>query len=137
MKNRLEGIVIEVKDQIARVKIRRHGDCSNCGSCPGDEAVLVDAFNDAEAQPGRRVIVEMDGDRMLMSVFVVFVLPLAAIAAGCFIGLGLARMVNQFEILLEITGGLICFLLSVGYIKHFDRMIKAKQNLATIIQIAN
>jgi len=137
MKNRLEGIVIEVKDKIAMVKIRRHGDCSGCGACPGDEAIVYEALNRAQAQLGKRVIVELESDHLVESVFIVFILPLLAVTLGCFGGVLLAGWLHQSPLLWEIAGGLTGLILSLGYVRYFEQSVKAQQHLPTIVQVAN
>ena len=55
-----EGIIIEIsKENIAKVKVGRHNECKNCGACPGDNSVVIDAKNPIEAKIGQRIAFEM------------------------------------------------------------------------------
>ena len=137
MKNRLEGIVIEVRDQIAKVKVKRHSDCSSCGSCPGEDAVELDAFNGIGALPGCRVVVEMESDAVVNSVFIVFILPLVFVALGVYGGVMAGGSWSNGQLLPGIVGGVIGLVLAVFCILHAEHSLKVKQNLPTIIQLSN
>ena len=60
MDRQQEGIVLECLDQgMAKVKTSRHNDCENCGACPGNSAIVLQARNPLKARPGQRVLVEV------------------------------------------------------------------------------
>jgi len=116
-----EGIVLEImKGNLAKVKTSRHNDCENCGACPGNSAIVLEASNDIGARPGQRVIVEVREINMLKAAFIVYILPLIAIFIGAIIGNFLSQTIGKEPLGLQVLGGSIGFLLSIIYIKYFD-----------------
>jgi len=116
-----EGIVLEVmKGNLAKVKTSRHNDCENCGACPGNSAIILEASNDIGARPGQRVVVEVREINMLKAAFIVYILPLIAVFIGVLTGKGLGEKLGQDPLGFQVLGGVIAFLLSVIYIKYFD-----------------
>jgi sigma-E factor negative regulatory protein RseC len=117
-----EGIVIEIfKDNMAKVKVGRHGECKNCGACPGDSALVIEAQNFIGAKAGQKVAFEMKETNMLMAAFVVYILPLIAIFVGVIVGQGVAVKFGYFVQGFQIAGGILAFILSIVNIKFFDK----------------
>ena len=78
-----EGIIIEIsKSNIAKVKVGRHNECKNCGACPGDSSVVIEAKNLLGAKTGQRITFQMKETNMLMAAFVVYIAPLIVVALG-------------------------------------------------------
>ena len=115
-----QGTVIEVIDNVAKIKVGRHSDCSNCGACPGDNSIIITANNEIGAKVGQRVAFEVKEANVLIGAFAVFVLPLIA----AFVGVLLGRLIGQYTgsniNVFQITGGIITFLLSMVLVKLFD-----------------
>ena len=86
MRREETGIVIETSENKAKVKASRHGDCENCGVCPGDNAMVVAVQNPIDASVGQRVAFEIQEANMLMAAFVVYILPLLALMVGAISG---------------------------------------------------
>jgi sigma-E factor negative regulatory protein RseC len=124
-----EGIVIEVNGRAAKVKTSRHNDCENCGACPGNSAIVLDAYNPVGAKPGQRVAVEVQEVNMLKAAFIVYILPLVAAGIGAVAGLYFGRGV----LLWQIIGGGAAFILSIWYIKHFDYNARMNEKMRPII----
>ena len=82
MTNKQDGVVVAVDGLIAKVKTSRHNNCENCGACPGNSAIVLDAQNPVGAKAGQRVEIEIREAGMLKAAFVVFLLPLMAVFAG-------------------------------------------------------
>lgn len=119
---------------MAKVKASRHSDCENCGSCPGTNAIIVDALNPVGAQKGQRVAVEVKQVNLLKAAFVVYMLPLIAATAGA-LATGYVPMVEQAAnpIGYQIGGGLVAFGLSVLYIRYFDRNARTDDKMRPVI----
>ena len=116
-----QGLVIEVIDNMAKVKVGRHNDCSNCGACPGNESVVIIANDKVGVKVGDRVIFEVKEVNVLKGAFVVFILPLIAAFIGVILG-GFIGNYNSFNVnISEIIGGVITFLFSMILVKLFDR----------------
>lgn len=89
---REEGVVIAVDGDKARVRVDRSDACSRCRVCVpmGDGTMVIGAKNAIGAGVGERVGVEIDDSRRLRAAFMVFILPLAGLFAGCLAGLALS-----------------------------------------------
>ena len=130
-----EGIVIETNGNLAKVQASRHGDCKNCGACPGDQAMVVEVINEIGARKGQFVAFEVKEENLLKSSLVLFVLPLAAAAAGVALGNLLSAGLGLSGYLPAIIGGLLLFGLSLVYVRHYDRKANAKKDYPVIKKI--
>lgn len=128
-----EGIVIGINGELAKVKASRHNDCENCGACPGNSAMVIDALNPVEAKLGQRVAFQIQQVNMLKAAFIVYVLPLIAIFVGVLAGNYLASYLNQQVLPYQIGGGVIAFLVAVLYIKYFDSSAKSNDEMRPVI----
>ncbi len=127
-----EGVVLEVSDGLARIRVGRHSDCISCGACAGAQNIVVDAVNRLGAEPGQRVRFELQEEQVLTGAFVVFVLPLLAAGIGGLAGWqfgviqGMETLDHESLANPVIGGALLFFLLSLFGIKFYDR--KAAHN---------
>lgn len=128
-----EGIVIELAGDMARVKTSRHNDCENCGACPGNAAIVVEASNAVGARPGQRVALQVPEVNMLKAAFIVYVLPLLALFMGAAIGHYLAGGLGLPALWLQIGGGGLAFGASLAYIRYVDRRAKSNAKMQPII----
>lgn len=128
-----DGVVIEVNGEMAKVKSSRHGDCKNCGACPGDNATVLDVQNPLGAKPGQRVAFEIKEVNMLKAAFVVYIMPLIAIFLGAVIGMWLAEKMQKSVQAFQIGGGIVAFLLSIIYVKVFDKSAQGDEKMIPII----
>ncbi len=128
-----QGLVIEVTKDVAKIKVGRHNDCKNCGACPGDDSVIISANNKVGAKPGQRVVFEVKEENVLRAAFIVFILPLIV----AFIGVLLGRFVGEYNGLdinvFQIIGGIIAFVLSMIFVKLFDRATTASNKSQPVI----
>lgn len=131
-----DGVVIEVNGEMAKVKSSRHGDCKNCGACPGDNATVLDVQNPIGAKPGQRVIFEMKEVNMLKAAFVVYIMPLVAIFVGAVIGNWVGSKLERPVLAFQIVGGVIAFFIAVINVKIFDKSARTdKKMIPTITRI--
>lgn len=132
-----QGIVIEVIDNVAKIKVGRHNDCSNCGGCPGSDNVIISANNKIGATVGQRVVFDVKDVNVLSGAFVVFILPLIAIFLGVLLGGGIGKYIGYNIHIFQIAGGIITFLLSIIFVKLFDKAAteseKAKPEIIGIL----
>lgn len=99
------------------------GDCHKCGGCGAvKEKLFVRAQNPIGAAPGDRVIVESDTRSVMISVLLVYLLPVVLF----FCGYGLGAVLNWLPGLL---GG-IGFFLGVIPILLRNRYVEQKQECA-------
>lgn len=123
--NRENGVVIEVTGDKARVKANRHNDCQNCGSCPGDQAMIVTAENPIGAEPGDTVTFEIREQHVLKAAFVVYALPLILAFLGAWLGTAAAPLLHWGTESTQIAFGIAGFVLAVVIIKWYDRSAQA------------
>lgn len=63
------------------------GDCHHCGGCGAiKEKLFVRASNPIGAQPGDRVTVESDTKSVMISIVLVYLVPIVLFFAGYFLG---------------------------------------------------
>lgn len=130
------GVVVETRGKTAKVKISRHGDCENCGACPGDSAVVLEVQNPLGAKPGQRVVFQISESNMLKAAFVVYVMPLLAVPAGIFAGFKAAAKTELPILPVEVAFGVIVFLTCIIIIKKLDIASgRSTENQPQIIRI--
>lgn len=127
------GVVLEVSGNKAKVKTSRHSDCENCGACPGNQAMIVEAQNPVGAKPGQRVELEIKEVNMLKAAFIVYMLPLIAIFLGALGGTWIGQELDYPVLMFQIIGGSLAFILSVVYIKFFDRASRGNSQMQPVI----
>lgn len=128
MQKEKQGIVIEISNNISKVKEIKHGDCENCGSCAGSNAMVVDVNNQVGAKIGDKVIFEFKQDNILKAAFIIYVLPLAAIFIGAMLGGMGSELVDINKTMFQVIGGIICFFIAVVFIIYYEKKSKADIN---------
>jgi sigma-E factor negative regulatory protein RseC len=133
MKNNEEGIVVEVDGTAAKVRASRHGDCKNCGACPGDNAIVLDVQNPISAKPGQLVNFAIQETNMLQAAFIVYIMPLVAILVGALAGGMLANKLGQTVSTFRIGGAIVAIVLSIIYVKLYDSSSRKNIKMQPII----
>ena len=105
------------------------GDCHKCSGCGAVEQTMIfTARNPIGARVGEMVIVESESGPVLKAAAVLYMLPLVLFIAGYLVGM-------QWKL-----GGLLgaaAFVLSIGIIVAYDRLVMKKKNTVyTIIGYA-
>ena len=131
-----QGLVIEVIGDVAKIRVGRHSDCTNCGACPGSDSVIISANNKVGAKVGQRVDFEVKEVNVLIGAFAVFVLPLIAAFVGVLLGRLIGKYIGSNINVFQIAGGIIAFLLSMIFVKLFDKSATgSEKSQPTIIRI--
>ena len=131
-----QGLVIEVLNNVAKIKVGRHNDCSNCGACPGNDSVIISANDKVGVKVGDRVIFEVKEVNVLRGAFIIFIFPLIAACAGVLLGSFIGTYIGYNINISRIIGGIFTFLLSLIFIKLFDRATtSSEKSQPSIIQI--
>lgn len=133
MKQEETGVVIGIDGDMAKVRAARHGDCENCGSCPGDNAMTLDVRNPLSAKVGQKVAFEIPQTNMLQAAFVVYILPLVAAAVGVIVGGYIASKLGQPLIPFQIGGGIAAFILSLIFVKLYDKSVRNNKKTLPVI----
>lgn len=130
-----EGVVIAVNGRQAQVRASRHSDCENCGACPGNMAMVLEANNAVGAQAGQRVLVRLQEVHMVKAAFIVYVLPLAAIAAGAAIGWYVANAAAAASSVWATAGGVLGLVAALVYVRFYDRRARQGTMQPCIVKI--
>ncbi|BBB89766.1 MAG TPA: SoxR reducing system RseC family protein [Methylomusa anaerophila] len=133
MDKQQEGIVLEIIGDMAKVRTSRHSDCENCGACPGNTALVLDARNPLGAKKGQRVAIEVQEANMLKAAFVVYVLPLILTVIGVVAGSYIGGQFHFDPLWFQIGGGAIAFIAALFYIKYFDRNARSNVKMQPVI----
>lgn len=133
MNKQQEGVVISVAGEMARVKTSRHNDCENCGACPGNAAIVLDARNPLGATPGQQVLIEVQEVGMLKSAFIVYMLPLISLFLGAVAGSYAADQAGAGSIWYQVAGALIALAVAIAYIRYYDKSARANKNMQPVI----
>ncbi len=100
------GTVRTIDGELAKVVIKRETacgeNCANCGGC-SEKFNEVTAKNEIGAKAGDTVVVEMDDKTVLMTAFLVYILPLIIF----FTGYGVLYAFGFSEILSAVLGILL------------------------------
>lgn len=126
------GVVIELKGASALVRMAESGGCEGCasgGTCTLEkEGRVLEAVNIAGAKPGQHVVVEFPGGAFLRASFVVYMLPVAFLFAGAFLGgeYGPSVYPGISSDNWQAVGGVIFLVLSLGVLKVFDTVTKKR-----------
>ena len=124
-----QGLVLEVRGDVAYVKVGRHGECAACGACAGAQNITVDALNRLGARPGQRVMFEMQESHVLAGAFVVFVLPLLALSLGGALGGWLGAWGSTPMAI----GAAVGFAASLPVVRMFDRRAAGSSDMKPVI----
>lgn len=96
------------------------GDCHKCSGCgAAKETLLFTAQNPIGAKPGELVLVESASGPVLKAAAVLYMLPLVLFIAAYLVGM-------QWNL-----GGLfgaLAFVLSIGLVIAYDRLVMSKKN---------
>jgi len=135
VKKEEEGIVIALNGKIAKVRASRHSECESCGACAGDNATVMDVYNPVDAKVGQRVIIEIPEDNMLKAAFIVFLLPLLTTFMGYLIGVWISQKYGFPALLSEVSASIVAFVLTLLYIKYFDRSMTNTKMMPVITDV--
>ena len=128
------GEVVKVEKNAATVRVSRKDECSKCGMC-GMKAdmnhIEFKAENRVQAEVGDTVLVDTEQKMKLLSVFLIFLVPILLIAAA--IGVCYALKLEELWILIICVGALVCWFALLAVI---DKAVSKISGFApTIIRI--
>jgi sigma-E factor negative regulatory protein RseC len=81
------GLVTENKGDTALVNLQRHLTCESCGRCGllsgvNKREIIIEAINPIGAEKGQRVLLESDDNQIIFLSFMLYLVPVAALAMG-------------------------------------------------------
>lgn len=137
------GKVVAVNNGIAKVEIKRHTACGNCGACQvGQDKLVMEtlAKNTISADIGDQVEIETETTNVLKASLIIYTFPLIMFIIGCLIGYGVANYTN-YQVWNNYIGfgtGLVFTLISYLIIrKNEKKFINDKAFQPTICRIVN
>lgn len=111
------GVIIKILDEnIVRVRLSSHGDCDNCGACPGAGAIELDILNPIGAKLGDKVNFYVQEQKMYKAAFILHVLPYLIIISLIVLG----HYIDKSTSLYEIVFGVIGLIIAAVIIKNYD-----------------
>ncbi|MCQ2387894.1 MAG: SoxR reducing system RseC family protein [Clostridia bacterium] len=96
-----EGVITKTDGDFATVKIDKNEQCSKCGMCLFPENVNyieLSVKNTINAKPDDKVLIEKNENGKLLSLFLIFFVPLLLIGLSTVLGLFVIK--NELSILL-------------------------------------
>ncbi|MBS4534226.1 SoxR reducing system RseC family protein [Clostridium sp. D2Q-14] len=127
------GYVVNIKDEIAVVDIRRTSACGEkCSSCGGGcnvPAMRVNIKNTIGAKVGNFVEVEMKTKSLMKSAFIAYIVPLIMLIVGIAGGIYVFRSIgfSDYESL-GFLSGLVFLVISYFILRFIDNTIKNKNS---------
>ena len=81
------GLVTENRGDTALVNLQRHLTCESCGRCgllsgANKRDIIIEAINPIGAEEGQRVLLESDDNQIIFLSFMLYLVPVAALALG-------------------------------------------------------
>lgn len=134
MEKIIEGVVIETNGESARVRCSIHSDCENCGVCPGSNAMIIDVTDQVGAEVGQQVVIESQTTNTLLAAFMIYMLPLLAIALGIWLGYYLSFRLTISATLLMVLGGVIFGILAIFMIRRLDQSMQNEKPIIKTIK---
>jgi len=125
------GFVTKTDKKKARVIVKRTTACGDkCNSCEGGcdvTGTVVDIDNTLNAKHGDYVEIEMATSSVMMSIFLVYVMPLILMIAGIGLGIGISESwgIDNQE-LLGLVLGALSLVISFFLLRIIDSKLKNK-----------
>ena len=114
-----EGIVVKLNGNTATVRIKRSSacghDCGECNLCKNPD-IEVDILNPIGAKIGDRVKIGTDTRKVMLSAFVLYMLPIV----GAFVLYGVLSSLN-ISAKIAVVSEIVWFALWFVYVRHFSK----------------
>lgn len=130
-----QGIVVSLRAHEAIVRITPQGSCPDAHpGCPvrvlaEAETYDVSAYNPVRARVGQRVRVKVDSPHQNAAVFLAFVLPVALLFAGCWVGGLLVYPLGVKAGYAEAAGAIVGLLTSFGVMGVCNRFFYTRYSI--------
>ena len=126
-----EGIVEEVRNYKADVRLVRSSACSGCehhGSCEvfSGEPKVIEVSNDLQAEIGDRVEISMPEQSLVRISLLVYFFPVVALIVGACAGQAWAESLNMPSTPASIVGGVLAMAITFWALRWFERSGRVK-----------
>lgn len=116
------GQVVEIKDDLAKIQIKRTEACEKCGACDMGQSQMMEtmAKNDIFAKVGDQVEIEAESVNILKAAFILYGIPLVLFMTGTFLGYFTANLIglSHWNNLIGFVVGVVFMLISYVSIKR-------------------
>ena len=128
-----KGVVQEILNQKAMVRIQRSASCATCdsrGTCGvmSGKEMVIEVANDLQAKVGDQVEISMPTGTVLKLSLLIYFVPIVALLIGAIAGRAWSRYLHVQSTVASIIGGGLAVGLAFYVLKRLNRaaMIKAK-----------
>lgn len=128
-----KGQVIELKNDLAIVKMSRTEACAKCGACKkgmAENEMLIEAVNECNANIGDWVEIDLESKDFLKAMGIMYGIPLICLMFGFVLGYACFKSISYNEII-GFCLGIIFMSLAYLWIKHKESYWK-EQNFSPI-----
>ncbi len=134
------GIVVDVEDNNAYVKIDRKTACENCKACglgtSDEKSIVVQAINNIEAKKGDIVELDLESPDVLLAAFIAYGIPLVSLILGILLSYGIMKLVGHNSEVLMLVAGIVFMLISFVIIRLNEPKIKSSKKFSsTVVEI--
>lgn len=131
------GLVVDIEDFNALVKIDRKTACENCKGCGMSSAdgksMIVHALNQANALKGDTVELDMETPNVLTAAFLIYTIPLIGLMFGILASYGVMNLIGRQSEALSLLFGIIFMGLAFLIIKKNESKIKKSQKFNPVV----
>ena len=138
-----KGIVIELFDDRAKVKLQKHSACGDCGACQHGEEnmeITIEALNKAQANVGDYVLIDLETANVLGAAFIVYVIPLATFLIsllGSQVILSKLGFTGPMELVTTLIGFVVMGITFFFIKKNETHFHRSKKYLSTIQKVVD
>ena len=130
---REEGIIIDHKNNLVKVRIDSKTSCHSCKLCSrGKEGMILEVSADSAFSQGDPVDIDIEGRNLLLCFFILYLFPVMSFILGIVIGMISAKMLSYEKYLepFEIISGFLFFTISIFFVNWFDKRYKDKVKIS-------
>ncbi len=129
-----KGIVVEAQNNKISVRFSTSEACKKCGACDvgSGQPVMSDIDNTVNATVGDTVFIQNNDNSMLKAASIIYLIPVAAIIGGYFIGsvlLGLIGLAAKYAVLFALS----FFFASFFAISMIDKKLADNVNFKPVV----
>ncbi len=131
------GLVVDLKDEIAIVNIKRKSACGSCKACEMGRSNMselnVEVKNLLGAQRGDHVRIQMQTPDILKAAFLVYMIPLLALLGVVTITYFIQQSQGALNEPMMIAVGLVLMVLSFFFVRKKDRQLKETETFEPVM----
>jgi len=123
------GRIVKIDGDFVEISIPRSERCKACGICPlgGNDTVLLRVKSNIPLKVGERVRVRTEDRYVILSAFILYIIPVIALIGGYFLG-GLVSSSEVFRIVF----GFLFMGISFWVNRFIDKKVKFPQVLEPV-----